>query len=89
MIVGELLDVIFDEAIDIPFEHWTVDIEAELLSDVFVDFFRVRRAAHAFDTKEFKVALLKVMEAMAGDCVFDASEFWHEASRGRRRRHYR
>jgi hypothetical protein len=88
MVVGELLDVIFNKAVDVPFEHGTVNIEAKLLSDVFVDPFRVRRAAHAFNTKEFKVTLLKVMEAMAGDCVVDASELWHEASR-RRRRHYR
>jgi hypothetical protein len=88
MIIGQLLDVVFNETIDVPFEHWAVDIETKLLSDVFVDLFRVRRAAHAFDPKEFKVVLLKVMEAMARDCVVDTSELWHEASR-RGRRHYR
>jgi hypothetical protein len=86
VIIRQLLNVIFNETVDIPFEHRTVDIEAELLSDVFVDLFRVWGAAHAFDTEEFKVTLLKVMEVMAGDCVIDASEFWHEV---RRRRHGR
>jgi hypothetical protein len=82
------LNVIFNETVDVPFEHRTGDIESELLSDVLVDFLRVRRAAHAFDTKEFEVALLKVVEAMARDCVVDASELWHKAS-GRGRRHHR
>jgi hypothetical protein len=44
VVVGQLLDVVFDEAIDIPFEHWTGDVESELLYDVFVDLLRIRRA---------------------------------------------
>jgi hypothetical protein len=86
VVVGKLLDVILDQAVDIPFEHRTGDVESEFLRDVFIDLLRVRRAAHAFDTQEFEVALFQVVKAMARDCVVDASEFWHETG-GRGRRH--
>jgi hypothetical protein len=88
VVIGKLLDVVLDQAVYVPFEHGTVNVEAEFLRDVLIDLFRVWRAAHAFDTKEFEVALLKVVEAMARDCVVDASELWHKAS-GRGRRHCR
>jgi hypothetical protein len=26
VIVGELLDIVLDETVDIPFEHWAVDV---------------------------------------------------------------
>jgi hypothetical protein len=88
VVIGKLLDVVLDQAVNVPFEHRTSDVESELLRDVLVDLFRVWWATHTFDTKEFEVAFLKVVEAMARDCVVDASILWHEAS-GRGRRHYR
>jgi hypothetical protein len=88
VVIGQLLDIIFNETIDVPLEHRASDIESEFLRDVLVDLFRVRRAAHALDAKEVEVALLEVMETMTRDCVVDTSELWHEAG-GRGRRHYR
>src|ERR1700730_3666651 len=88
MVIGQLLDIIFNETVDVPLEHRASDIESEFLRDVLIDLFRVRRAAHAFDAKKIEVALLKVVETMTRDCVVDTSELWHEAG-GRGRRHYR
>jgi hypothetical protein len=83
VVVGELLDVVLDQAVNVPFEHRAVDVKAEFVGDVLVDLLRVQRATHAFDTQKFKVALLKVIETMARNSIADASEFWHEARRGR------
>jgi hypothetical protein len=83
VVVRELLDVVLNQTVDVPFKHRAVDVEAEFVGDVLVDLLRVRRATHAFDTQKFEVALLKVIETVMGNCVVDTSEFWHEASRGR------
>jgi hypothetical protein len=74
VVVGKLLDVVLDQTVYIPFEHRTIDVEAEFLHNVLIDAFGIRWAAHAFDTEELEVALFQVMETMARDCVFNASE---------------
>jgi hypothetical protein len=82
VVIGELLDVVLDQAVNVPFEHRAVDVEAELVSDVLVDLLRVWRATHAFDTQKFEVAFLRVIETMAGNSITDMSEFWHESING-------
>jgi hypothetical protein len=84
VVIGELLDVILDQAVNVPFEHRAINVQAEFVGDVFVDFLRVWRATHALDTQKFKVAFFKVIETVAGDRIGDVSEFWHEAG-GRHR----
>jgi hypothetical protein len=74
MVVGELLDVILNETVDVPLEHWTSYVESQFFSDILVDLLGVGRAAHAFDTEEFEVALLKVMETMTGEHVVDSDD---------------
>jgi hypothetical protein len=78
VIIRELLDVIFDEAVNVPFEHWAGYVKPEFLDDILINLFGVRRAAHAFDTKEFEVAFLKVVKAVARDSIADVSELWHK-----------
>jgi hypothetical protein len=74
MIVRELLDVIFNETVDIPLEHWAGNVESELLRDVLVNPLGIRRATHSFDPKQFKVALVEVMETMTGEHVVNSDD---------------
>jgi hypothetical protein len=74
VVVGKLLDVVLDQTVYVPFEHRTIDVEAEFLNNVLVDAFGVRRAAHAFDTEELEVALFKVVETVTGEHVIDSND---------------
>jgi hypothetical protein len=56
VVIGKLLNVIFNETVDVPLEHRAGNVESELLSDIFVNPLGIRRAAHAFDTQKFKIA---------------------------------
>jgi hypothetical protein len=37
VVVRELLNILFDETVDIPFEHWAIDVKSKLLNNVLVD----------------------------------------------------
>jgi hypothetical protein len=68
------LDIVFNETVHVPFEHWAIDVQSEFLDDVLVDSFGVGRAAHAFDTKKFEVAFLQVMEAVTGEHMVNGDD---------------
>jgi hypothetical protein len=74
VVVGKLLDIVLDQAVYVPFEHRTIDVEAEFLNNVLVDAFGVRRAAHTLDTEEFEVAFLKVVETMTGEHMINSED---------------
>jgi hypothetical protein len=74
VVVGKLLDVVLDQAVYVPFEHRTVDVEAKFLNNVLVDAFGVRRAAHAFNSEEFEVALFQVVKTVTGERVIDSND---------------
>jgi hypothetical protein len=72
VVVGQLLDVVLDETVDVPLEHWAGDVEPKFFDNVLVDPFGVRRAAHAFDTQELKVAFLEVVEVVTREHVVNS-----------------
>jgi Pyruvate/2-oxoacid:ferredoxin oxidoreductase gamma subunit len=74
VIVGKLLDVILEQAVDVPFEHRAVDVEAEFLSDVLVNAFGVGRTAHVLNTEELEVAFFEVIKTMTRDRVVDGND---------------
>jgi hypothetical protein len=74
VVVGKLLDVVLDQAVYVPFEHRTLNVEAEFLNNIFVDALGIRRATHAFDTEELEVALFEVVETVTGEHVVDSDD---------------
>jgi hypothetical protein len=69
VVIGELLNEIFNEAVDIPLEHGARGVEAELFDDVFVNPAGQRVDAEGIDAKKFEVMLLQVMEAVVGKFI--------------------
>jgi hypothetical protein len=84
VVIRELLDVIFNKAVDVPLEHRAVEVKPEFLSSVFVNPSRQRGTTKGVDAQQFELALVKVVKTVAGKLMVNGDDRSRHCSWGRK-----